>query len=455
MVSALSSDSGKTVFTCGLLAALVARGVDVAAFKCGPDYIDPAFHRRVLGVPSRNLDLFLQGEAGVTRTLTRQGAEVAVIEGAMGYYDGVAGTDEASAWRIACVAGAACVLVVRPRGASTTLAAQLAGLRAFRRPSRIAGVVFTDCKPSLYTLLKGVVERECSLAVLGYLPPMEEARLASRHLGLLQAEEVANLAGRIRAVGAQVERTVDVDGLLALATAKGGFADDSEAPGEDVAPRCVVAVARDAAFSFYYQDSLDALEEAGARLAFFSPLADAALPPDADALYLGGGYPELHARELAGNAAMRDAVRGAVRGGMPCVAECGGFLYLQGSLEDEGGRPWPMAGVWPASRAYRTEGLRRFGYLRMSSDADTLLVHAGEGVPAHEFHHWDCTDCGADLTACKPSGRTWRFGHAGPTLYAGFPHVHLAGEVPLARRFVEAAQRYRAGRLRGEKGDAR
>lgn len=183
MLAAMNSGSGKTVVTCALLAALKAQGISVQSFKCGPDYIDPMFHSRVLSVPSRNLDLFLQGEAGVRRTLGRQSAELALIEGAMGFYDGVKGTDRASAWDIARTADVPVVLILRPKGASLTLAAQIRGLQSFRTPSHIAGLLLNDCKPSLYAYLKPILERETGLPVVGYLPPMEEAVLESRHLG--------------------------------------------------------------------------------------------------------------------------------------------------------------------------------------------------------------------------------------------------------------------------------
>lgn len=422
MISAMNSGSGKTVLTCGLLAALKARGLSLQAFKCGPDYIDPMFHSRVLGVPSRNLDLFLQGEAGVRRTLGRQRAELALIEGAMGFYDGRRGTDQASAWAAAEALNIPVILTVCPRGASLTLAAQIRGLMDFRSPSHIAGLLLNDCKPSLYAHLAPILGRETALPVLGYLPPMEEAVLTSRHLGLLTAGEVADLSARFGAIGTQLEKTVDMDTLLALAA-------EVEVPAvrEDCPPpRCTIAVALDEAFCFCYADNLDLLRESGAELVFFSPIRDPALPPEAEGLYLPGGYPELYARQLSENASMRESVRQAVAAGLPTVAECGGFLYLQKTLEDEQGQPWPMAGVLPGA-GYRTGRLQRFGYKELRAEADSLLFRKGETVPAHEFHYWDCTEPGAVLTK---------------TMYAAFPHLHFGGELPLAERFVEKAVKW-------------
>ena len=440
MLTAIASGSGKTTVTCALLAALRARGISVQSFKCGPDYIDPMFHTQVLGVPSRNLDLFLQGPDGVRRTLARCRADLALLEGAMGYYDGAGGTSDASAWQTADAAGVPAVLVLRPGGAGLTLAAQVRGLQSFRSPSHLKGLLLNDCKPSLHAYLRPILERETGLPVLGYLPPMEEAVFPSRHLGLLTAGEIADLSARIDALAAQLERTADVPALLALAKDGGEHFSASPAP----APVCCrIAVARDEAFCFLYEDNLDALRQSGAELALFSPLRDAALPPDVHGLYLAGGYPELHARALSENTSMRESVRRAVEAGLPAVAECGGFLYLQRTLEDDSGTPWPMAGALPGA-GFRTERLQRFGYLTLTADNDSLLLRRGETVPAHEFHYWDCTENGASLTARKPGRETaWPCGFAAPTLYAAFPHLHFNGRLPLARRFADRAARWR------------
>ena len=436
MLTAMHSGSGKTVVTCGLLRAFQRRCLTVESFKCGPDYIDPMFHRRVLGLPGRNLDLFLQGAEGVKRTLSGQRAERALVEGAMGYYDGVGGTHEASAWQTADTAGLPAVLVVRPKGISLTLAAQLQGMLSFRVPSHIAAVFLTDCTGALYDHLRPVIE-ETGLRALGYLPPMEEAVLESRHLGLVTPDEVTDLQRRFDAIAAQMERTADLDGLLELA--EEGTAGE---PATAALPaRCRIAVARDEAFCFVYQDCLEALEAAGAELVCFSPLRDNP-PVGVHGLYLVGGYPELHGQALSENTAMLEWVRGAVENGLPTVAECGGFLYLLQTLTDRAGRTWPMAGVFPGG-SLPTDSLRRFGYLRLRSGEDSLLFRAGEQVPAHEFHYWEADRCGSALEAEKPSGRRWRCGYTGPTLYAGFPHLHLGGAAPLAERFAEAAVRYR------------
>lgn len=442
MIAAMSSGSGKTVLSCGLLAALKGRGISAEAFKCGPDYIDPMFHSRVLGIPSRNLDLFLQGEAGLRRTLARQRAQFGLLEGAMGFYDGVGGTDQASAWQVAHLTDTPVLLAVRPKGASLTLAAQIKGMQAFRPDSHLAGLFLTDCKPMLYAHLRPILERETGLPVLGYLPPMEEARLESRHLGLLTAGEIADFNDRFEAVARQLEATGDLDGILALGREVAPVAETPQAQPT----RVKIAVARDKSFCFYYADNLDALEEAGAELVFFSPLTDKALP-EADGLYLGGGYPELYLEQLSQNTDLLGEIRRAIQNAMPTLAECGGFLYLQQCLESDQGQQYQLVGALPG-RGFSTPRLQRFGYLHLIGDRDSMLFRAGEQVPAHEFHYWDCTHNGTDLQARKPSGKDWRCGYVNDRLYAAFPHLHFGGEIPLARRFVASALDYQKERQR-------
>lgn len=450
MVSAPASGSGKTVLTCALLSALKHRGLDPCAFKCGPDYIDPMFHRSALGVDSRNLDLFLSGEDTV-RALYRRcggGRGAAVVEGAMGFYDGLGGTtDRASAWHAAHTLDLPVLLAVRPRGASLTLVAQIGGLLEFRTPSHIAGLFLTDCSPMLAKTLKPMLEGETGLPVLGHLPHMAEAVLESRHLGLHTAGEIGDLAARIGRAAQVLDEAMDWDRFFALFDRRPGWEAPPPRHGAETVP---LAVARDEAFCFTYAETLDALRDAGAELVFFSPLRDEKLPENACGLYLPGGYPELYAAQLAENQSMRDSIKGAVAGRMPTVAECGGFLYLGQSLEGTDGRTWPMAGYLPGE-GVKQDRLVRFGYANLSAPSDSLLFEAGEPVPVHEFHYWDSTRNGEDLTASKPlTGRSWTCGFVSDRLYAAFPHLYFAGRPELAERFVRAAKHYRKERSRHE-----
>ncbi len=447
LLAAPASGSGKTAVTCALLAALQKRGLAPCAFKCGPDYIDPMFHRAVLGVESHNLDLFLSDEGTLRGLFARSslGHGAAVCEGAMGFYDGVGGvTDRASAWHVARTLDLPVILVVRAKGTSLTLAAQIKGLREFRKHSGIVGVILNDCSPMLCRSLAPTLEREAGLPVLGCLPHLEQAEIKSRHLGLYTAREIRDLTARIELLAKALEENVDMDALLELC--QGEAEGDSAECFPDIPqkqPPVWLAVARDEAFCFTYAESLEALAAAGADLIYFSPLRDKTLPAGTCGLYLPGGYPELYAEQLSANEAMRRAIREAVSRGMPTVAECGGFLYLGQALGDEKGIRWPMAGVLPGE-GFPAGKLVRFGYGTLRGKEDSLLLRAGEEIPAHEFHYWDSTENGGGLQVEKPvSGRSWICGFMTDTLYAAFPHLYFAGRPQLAERFVKAAENYR------------
>ena len=442
LLAAPRSGSGKTTMTCALLMALKRRGCAPCAFKSGPDYIDPMFHRAVLGVESRNLDLYFSAPETV-RTLYARGAAghgAAVCEGAMGFYDGLGGvSDRASAWHLADTLGLPVLLVVEPKGQSLTLAAELKGLVNFRTPSHIAGILLNNCTARMHALLAPMLEKETGLPVLGFLPKLPEAVIGSRHLGLYTAAEVENLQQKLALLADAVEEHIDWPRLLALC--------EKEPPALPVQPetppaRVRIAVAQDEAFCFIYAETLEAFRDTGAEVVFFSPLRDTALPENIGGLYLPGGYPELHARELSENTSLLCEIKRKIESGLPTAAECGGFLYLGQSLTDAEGQSWPMAGVLPGE-AKDAGRLVRFGYATLSADSDSLLFRAGESFPIHEFHHWDSTANGTALAAKKPvGGAAWRCGFVNEHFYAGFPHLYWAG-TPLPQRFAAAAENYR------------
>ena len=444
LLCAPASGGGKTTLTCAILQALVNRGANPAAFKCGPDYIDPMFHSGIIGAKSRNLDLFLMGEAAVLRSLADNsaGAGLALIEGVMGYYDGIGLSDQASAYHLARTTRTPAVLVLDGRGRALTAAAVVRGMKDFRPDSGIAGVILNRVSPMLYPRLREAIERETGVKVYGFLPNRPDCALESRHLGLVTAAEVAGLKEKLSALAAQAEESVDLSGLLELARTAPALEPPEAVLPEPVEGRPRIAVAKDKAFCFYYADGLALLEQLGAELAEFSPMNDEKLPEGTCGLYLGGGYPELYAKALADNRPMREEVRAAVLGGLPTVAECGGFLYLNQTLADGEGRAWPMAGVFPG-RAANTGKLGRFGYVTLTAQTGGLLGPAGTKIPAHEFHYWDTGAPGADFRAEKPqSARGWDCAYHTPTLYAGFPHFHFCAAPGAARNFVAAARRY-------------
>ena len=331
------------------------------------------------------------------------------------------------------------LLVVEPKGQSLTLAAELKGLVNFRTPSHIAGILLNNCTARMHALLAPMLEKETGLPVLGFLPKLPEAVIGSRHLGLYTAAEVENLQQKLALLADAAEEHIDWPRLLALC--------EKEPPALPVQPetppaRVRIAVAQDEAFCFTYAETLEAFRDAGAEVVFFSPLRDTALPENIGGLYLPGGYPELHARELSENTSLLREIKQKIKSGLPTAAECGGFLYLGQSLTDAEGQSWPMAGVLPGE-AKDAGRLVRFGYATLSADSDSLLFRAGESFPIHEFHHWDSTVNGTALAAKKPvGGAEWRCGFINEHFYAGFPHLYWAG-TPLPQRFAAAAENYR------------
>lgn len=428
LIAGTGSGCGKTTMTCAILRSLRDRGYDVASFKCGPDYIDPMFHREIIGAQGANIDLFFCGEAQARALFAGRAGELNVLEGVMGYYDGLSmDSPQASAWHVARTLSAPAILVVNVRGMALSAAAAVKGYLALCQPSGIAGVLLNHASEATFPGYKAAIERECGVKVYGYLPPLQECALASRHLGLVTAGEVANLQEKMRLLAAQAEKSLDLDGLVLLMQAQPPL--EVQTPSVDRIGSARVAVALDTAFCFYYPESLELLEQLGAQLIYFSPIRDAHLP-ECDGLILGGGYPELHAQALSANASMRACVRDAVRSGLPTIAECGGFMYLTDQI---GGQA--MVGAIHARCSDRNQ-LTRFGYATLTAQRDSLLLAAGESVHVHEFHHWDADDPGADMVAEKPSGRRWRCVHATETLYAGFPHLYLPAYPRVAERFI-------------------
>ena len=447
LIAAASSGSGKTTVVSGLLRALSRRRTAVMAYKSGPDYIDPMFHRAVLDTPCRNLDLYFSTEDQV-RTLVAESATAAcaqlvVMEGVMGFYDGLGGNTEiASAYHVARTTKTPVILVVDGRGTSLTLCATIKGLMEFRPESNVAGVIINRCSKMLFSSLAPLIQKECGIPALGYVPNKEKFALESRHLGLITAGEVGDLQARIDAVADALEEGIDFDALLAIAQGAPELAYEPLAVEPVTDQKPVIAVAYDEAFCFYYEESFDILHRLGADLRFFSPLEDEELPEEACALYLGGGYPELHAAELAANKAMRASVVKAREKGMPLFAECGGFLYCKETLDDMEGNTYPMTGILPGGARY-TGKLSRFGYVELNAQAAGMGVEKGSVMRAHEFHYYDSDDNGAAFYAVKSTGKNWDCGVVEERLVAGFPHLYLPSCPDFAAGFVKAAAAYK------------
>lgn len=436
VLAGTNSGCGKTTVACAILQALVNRELNVGAFKCGPDYIDPMFHSRIIGAECTNLDLFFFDENTLKYLLAKNGAgrDISVIEGVMGFYDGMGlTTTAASTYEVSLFTESPTVLVVAAKGASLSVMAVIQGFLDFCPNNLIKGVILNQCTASTYSVLAKEIESRFAGRVqpLGFLPTMRECSLESRHLGLITAAEVQGLHEKLNMLASQAERTIDIDGLLALAaSAAPVYCEEVNLPKQRETVR--IAVARDNAFCFYYEDSLDALREMGVELVPFSPLSDSELPQDIQGMYLGGGYPELYAQRLSENAPMRASVKAALERGVPCIAECGGFMYLTESIAS-----YPMVGFIPG-KSFDTGKLTRFGYISLKAGHDTLLCTAGGEIRGHEFHHWDSENTGGSFTAVKASGKSWKCVHATETLYAGYPHFHFYSNPDFAVSFYNA-----------------
>ncbi len=441
LIAGTNSGCGKTTVTLAVLSALKARGISVSSFKCGPDYIDPMFHKKVLGIPAFNLDpFFLQGEE--LRGLLAEGSmggEISVIEGVMGYYDGVQNSPKGSTFTVAETTDTPVVLVVACDGIANSIGAIISGYKNYVPNSRIAGVIFNHLPKWRYKDMAEVAQRE-GVVPLGCLPESQEFTVGSRHLGLVTAGELENLGAMLEKLGKQAEETIDIDGLLALAS-------KAEPLGVEVSknkkPADVkIAVSRDEAFCFMYDENLALLRKSGCEIVYFSPLHDKELPPDIGGLWLCGGYPELHAAKLSANKTMLQSIKSSIEAGLPTIAECGGFMYLNESLTDKEGQKHEMAGVIKAG-IFPTDRLVRFGYLTITAKEDNLLGSEGACFRVHEFHYWDSTDCGCGYAAKKATrDANWDCIHSTDTLYAGFPHLYLPSAPGAAESFADKARQY-------------
>lgn len=452
MIAAPKSGSGKTTITCALLQALKDMGQKVAAYKCGPDYIDPMFHQKVIGIPSKNLDTFFTGGEDTKRLFLRDRTEgeLAVLEGVMGLYDGLGGIrEEGSSYDLARTTRTPIILVVDAKGMGRSVIALIAGFLAYDKEHLVKGVILNRMSGTYYQTVKPLIEEELDIHVMGYLPEDGRFHIQSRHLGLRMPDELADIQMRLQAVAEDLKKTVSVEQIIQLAAEAG------ELEGEEKKAcmhgsryrkeRPVIAVARDEAFCFYYEDNLSMLQEYGANIENFSPLHDTRLPNGCSGLLIGGGYPELYAEELSSNVEMLEKIRKAIGDGMPTVAECGGFMYLHAQIRDKEGRAYAMAGVVPAECHFAGR-LVRFGYIEIEEKQNHFLAE-GTGIRGHEFHYFDSDSNGTGCVAVKPAtGRPYPCVMVGEDYWMGFPHLYYPSNPSFVQNFVDKASHFASER---------
>ena len=443
LITAMRSGAGKTMLTCGILKAMKMQELSPASFKCGPDYIDPMFHKTVIGVNSYNLDSFLCGKNGVRKILKKNGsgADISVIEGVMGYYDGIAGiSSEASAYDIACITDTPVVMILDCKGLSVSAVPCIQGFLNYKENSHIKGVILNRLSPMMYGRMKEMIEAQTGIRVYGYVPVMEDCALESRYLGLKLPNERKDTEEKLERLGGQILKSVDMKGLLKLAENAPEMDFGNCAESVETGDSVRIGLANDDAFCFFYQDNLELFRKLGAELVPFSPVYDEKIPENLSGLLLYGGYPELYAERLSANKTMRTSIRNVLKTGMPCIAECGGFMYLQEYIQDESGEIFPMTGFLKG-KSYPTGSLKRFGYVTLTEGR--VFGTAAGAVPAHEFHYYDSEVCGEAFLARKPmSERSWKCMVSTDTILAGYPHIHYYGNEKIPENFMKRCRRY-------------
>ena len=460
MIAAPKSGSGKTMITCALLQLLKDSGKNVLSYKCGPDYIDPMFHKKVLGVPSKNLDTFFTDEKTTVQLFLdeRADGDFAVLEGVMGLYDGLGGIyEQGSSYHLAKVTQTPIILVVDAKGMGKSVLALIAGFLQYDTHHLIKGVLLNRMSKGYYDIIKPLIEKELSVKVVGYFPEQKDIGLSSRHLGLVMPDELSDIKKQLNETADRLKKTIDMGLLIDIAEEADEICDSGSADvyneksigncdqnefSQNKAINTVnIAVAMDEAFCFYYEDNLRMLEKCGAQLLYFSPLHDTCLPEDCDAMLLGGGYPELYAKELSKNVSMLNAIKKAFRAGMPMVAECGGFMYLHTYIHNQN-CVFDMAGALDGECHFKGK-LVRFGYIELEEKHSNFLP-PDEKIRAHEFHYYDSTDNGADCIATKPAtGRSYDCVISHDNYWLGFPHLYYPSNPHFAESLVRKAYEYR------------
>ena len=447
VIGATQSGAGKTTIVTGLLAAFRKRKVAVQSFKVGPDYIDPGYHRLASGRPGMNLDTWLTSSEKLPSAFAREmeGAELALIEGVMGLYDGgrqgVSSTAE-----IAKLLGAPVVLVIDAKSMGASAAAIAQGFRDYDKDVHLAGVILNRVGSDTHEAMLKEAMADIGMPVFGVMRRQDGLGMPERHLGLVPVEErggAENLALKaVAAMGEAVECQVDLEALLDLSKKASPLNFESMVCKPDwVAGKCRIGVAKDEAFSFYYPASLQVLEELGAELVPFSPLQDKQLPV-VDGLIIGGGFPEMFARQLEDNKSLRQEIREKALSGLPIYAECGGYMYLMESLRDFDGGEHEMVGLFPC-RAAMTSKLQTVGYIEACLLEDTVLGAKGSVLHGHEFHFSVEEEQAADeerpfeFTRLR-NGRTYLAGHKLGQTLGSYLHLHFAGCPEQARSFVGA-----------------
>ncbi|WJQ82873.1 cobyrinate a,c-diamide synthase [Brevibacillus brevis] len=441
VIAGTGSGAGKTTVTIGLMAALKRKGHTVQGFKCGPDYIDPTYHTAVTGRASRNLDSFMLEHEIVKEIFVRgsEGADISIIEGVMGMYDGKEATsDKGSTAEISILTGSPVLLVVNCQSMARSAAAIVKGFQLLNPQARIVGVIANKVgSEGHHKIVKAAIEQECGIPVVGYLKRENELEIPERHLGLVPSVERGELTPLFEKLADLIAETVDLEQIWELAKAEPLQAEPALFAPRKASANVTIAVAKDPAFHFYYPENLELLEAYGAKLAFFSPLAGEGVPEDADGLYIGGGFPEEFAAELSQNEAVKQSIRSAITKGLPTLAECGGYMFLTEAIVTTDGDSYPMVGLIPGKVTMQKK-LAALGYREVRGKEGNFLIGTEEQAKGHEFHYSTYASDQELPAAYETKGLrgTKPEGYVQENLVAGYTHLHFGSNPDLVERWL-------------------
>ncbi len=433
IIAGTSSGSGKTTVALGLMAAFKARGLQVQPYKCGPDFIDPGLHKLVTSTVSRNLDLWMSGEEFTSHCFHKnlQGADIAIIEGVMGMFDG----GKSSSAALALALKMDTILVLDVRSTAESAAAMLKGFEALDPRVAPKGVILNRIASERHLqLVSEAIKSHCDAEILGHIPRTLEFSIPSRHLGLLTGDEAPLSDEAIRTLTDTVTNHVNLDRIIQLFTVAHDDDQPHHAPLQEK-PVCRIGVARDKAFCFYYQDNLDLLEKNGAELLFFSPLLDSSLPDNIDGLYLGGGYPELYAKELSENSPMLQEIKNWVENDGTVYAECGGFMYLTEGIVDTEDNFQPMVGIFPV-KAHMQKKRASLGYREVKTTEHSCFGRPGTILRGHEFHYSNIGEMPTRIKRIYKVNSNCQEGYCYRNVLGGYMHLHFGYNPQVAVEFI-------------------
>jgi len=447
MIAGTSSGVGKTTLTIGIMAALKKRNLVVQGFKCGPDYIDPSYHTAVTKRVSRNIDSWMLSREVIRDIVERSGrdADISIIEGVMGYFDGKSPLENTgSAAEIAVITESPVLLVVDCSSMARSAAAIVKGFQTLHEPSQIVGVIANRVgSEGHFNIVKTAIEQECKIPVIGYMKKNNDLHLPSRHLGLIPAIERGELDSYFDSLAQEVEKTIDLNRLLSISETNNLQEVENSIFHEDPKVNVIIAVAKDTAFNFYYEENIQLLKSRGAEIQYFSPLANEPVPEDADGLYIGGGFPEEFAEQLANNEVSKQSIKELIENGLPTVAECGGFMYLTKSIQSTEGISYPMVGIIDGNVMMQPK-LTALGYREIVGVNNNFLMGEGETAKGHEFHYSTFIPNTEQVPAYALKSRFGQKqdGCVVHSLIAGYVHFHFASNPKLIDNWLNACLKY-------------